>query len=122
MPSRDQVRQEVVDSFTGPISLRLGASDKHLSWFPSLERAYYAKILAFKKDRQVDLYSRVILPCLEHHVPKVMSNHWLGNAGRALEDILMKDDYGYGIRPSRPWKTPEGIYLEPEIREFIRAS
>lgn len=108
--------------FKKPIFLRVSANDKHLSWFPSLERAYYARILAFRKDEQIDLYSRVILPSLEKHVPKVVSIHWLGNAGRAFEDIIMKDDSGYGIRPRGPLKTPEGIYLEPEVREFIRAS
>lgn len=89
--------------------------------FPSIQEAYSARILAFKKDKQIDLFARVIQPCVYEHVPKVRSVNWLGNISRAFEDIIMKDDDKYRIRPPKPLKTPEGLYLEPDIREFIQA-
>ena len=122
-PSRNQILDEVKEFFQGPLQMKTTSTDKSLSYFPSFERAYYTRILSFRKEQQIDLYPRVILTTLYQMVPKVFSVNWLGNAGRAFEDIIMKDNNTeYGVKPDLPFKTLEGLYIEPEVREFVRAS
>ena len=85
---RSQVLEEAMAFFQGPIHIKTSSNDKTLHCFPSLKQAYHARVLAFRIDQQIDLYSRVILPTLHETVPKVFSTNWLGNAGRALEDMV----------------------------------
>ncbi|RYP23374.1 hypothetical protein DL767_008828 [Monosporascus sp. MG133] len=122
VPSRAQVRDDAMKFFSGPRLLRTSKSDKEASLFFSVKEAYHARRLAFRRDQQIDLYPRVILPCLYDQLPKVLSVNWLGNAGRALQSIIMEGDHGYGTWPVKPLKTPEGLYLESDIREYIRNS
>lgn len=116
------MRNDVMEFFTGPRLLKTSPTNKALTIFTSLEQAYDARILAFRKDQQTDLYSRVILPCVYRHVPKVYSINWLGNTARAFEDIIMHDGRSYGIWPTNQLKVTEGLYHECRVREFIKAS
>ncbi|RYP53307.1 hypothetical protein DL768_001664 [Monosporascus sp. mg162] len=120
--SRAQVRDDAMKFFSGPRLLRISKSDKETSLFSSVEEAYHARRLAFRRDQQIDLYPRVILPCLYNQLPKVLSVNWIDNAGRALQSIIIKSDHGYGTWPVKSLKTPEGLYLESDIREYIRSS
>lgn len=122
VPSRKQVRKEAMNFFLGPRLLKLSSNDKVLTLVPSVQQGYHARILAFRKDQQIDFYSRVIQPYVYQCVPKVYSVNWLGNTARAFESIVMEDDHSYGIRSLKPLKTEDGLYLEPDVREFIRAS
>lgn len=117
-----QVCDEAMNFFLGPRLLRLSSNDKDLTLVASVQQAYHARILAFRKDEQIDFFSRVIQPCVYQRVPKVCSVNWLGNTTRAFESIVMGDDHSYGVWSLKPLKTDDGLYLEPEVCEYIQAS
>ncbi|KAI0838860.1 hypothetical protein F5Y06DRAFT_33932 [Hypoxylon sp. FL0890] len=96
-------------------------------FFPGTQLAYRARIIEWKKKCQEKMFSKqVIKPSIPKPLPseeKTLGNvHWYGNLAKALNKIIMQNDYSLGIRPPYSLRRKNGLYDKVRVRKFVQES
>ncbi|KAI1863711.1 uncharacterized protein JN550_009411 [Neoarthrinium moseri] len=88
--------------------------DEALEKFPSARMEYHELII--KHEKQKDLFTRVIKPNVPANDYGLL---WRAIAARALREIIMNEDYSLEIKPLKPLKSCDGLFIETEVEAFV---
>ncbi|KAI0125454.1 hypothetical protein BJ170DRAFT_432449 [Xylariales sp. AK1849] len=104
--------------FTQPLMKRDQVRDEALRRF-EVRQTYETRLLDFQKQRQKEaLWRNVIKAAL----PDDLDPQWRSCTASALKKIIMEDDGSFGYRPSLPLRNGSGLYLEDDVRQYVRTS
>ncbi|OTA57685.1 hypothetical protein K449DRAFT_355187 [Hypoxylon sp. EC38] len=111
--------------FTKQIATRDSVRKEAFKSFPGAQRAYEARLLSWRKERQQQtLWNGVIKAAIPEPLAaelKTLGNaHWRSVLAHALKKVIMQDDYHLlSGRPPAPFRDADGIYDEQRVRQFV---
>ena len=83
--------------------------------FPGVEEEYMNRLTVWMEEKSKNNAISII----KDTVPHDLEPQRRGNLITALKKIILMDDESFGILPERPLKTPGGMYLIEDIRNWI---
>ncbi|KAI0140026.1 hypothetical protein F4776DRAFT_571705 [Hypoxylon sp. NC0597] len=110
--------------FTTQTATRDSVREEAFRFFPGTQRAYEARLLEWRKERQRQTLWKGVIKAsipepIEGETVMLGNGHWRGVLATALKKIIMEDDYSLDVRPATPLRDANGMYYEERVKHFV---